>query len=178
MHAALEFAPLVAFIAAYYFAGIYAATATLMAAMALLLLIDWVRQRTIPSMHLISAVLVFVFGSATLLLHDQRFIQWKPTVMFWALAVAFAGSVWIGAKPLAQRLMEAAMPDARIERRHWLAANWAWVLFYLVMGAVNLLVARAASEQLWVNFKVFGITGLTLVFVVAQAMWLGKRSAA
>lgn len=178
MQALLELLPLVAFIGAYYAAGIYAATTALMVAMAVLLAVDWLRTRRIPPLHGASAALVFVFGAATLLLHDERFIQWKPTVFFWVVGLAFLGSQWIGAKPLAQRLMGAALGEqlGRIERPDWLRLNLAWVVFYLVMGAANLVVAFNASERTWVNFKVFGITAATLAFVIAQSLWLTRRA--
>jgi intracellular septation protein len=178
MQALLELLPLVAFVAAYYSSGIYVATGALMAAMLALLAADWMRERRVPPLHGISAVLVFVFGSATLLLRDERFIQWKPTAFFWATGLAFLGSQWIGSQPLAQRLMGAAMGQAlgEIRRPDWLRVNLAWVLFYGVMGAANLLVAFNASERTWVNFKVFGITAATLAFVIGQSLWLSRRA--
>jgi intracellular septation protein len=179
MQALLEFAPLAAFLAAYYVAGFYVATAVLMVGMALLLGVDLLRTRRIPMMHGASAALVFAFGTATLVLHDRRFIEWKPTVFFWALAAAFLASGWIGAKPLAQRLLEAALgATGRIGRPLWLRLNLAWVAFYLALGGVNLYVAWNASERTWVEFKVFGLTLATLVFVIVQALWLARQPAA
>ena len=96
MQAVSEFAPLLAFIVAYYLRGLYTATAVLMAAMLLLLLVDWLRLRRVPPMHALSALLVLIFGAATLLLHNKQFIQWKPTVFFWLASLAFLGSFWIG----------------------------------------------------------------------------------
>ena len=176
MQSLLEFAPLVAFIAAYYLGGIYVATAALMAAMVLLLVVDYARARRIPSMHALSAVLVFAFGTATLVLHNQRFIQWKPTVFYWLAAIAFLGSFWIGKQTLAQRLLGAAIPGTEVPRRSWRLLNLAWVLFDLLLGGLNLLVAFNASERTWVQFKVFGLTGLTFVFVAVQALWLARRA--
>ncbi|HEX7417742.1 MAG TPA: septation protein IspZ, partial [Steroidobacteraceae bacterium] len=95
MFALLEFAPLLGFLVAYYVRGFYVATVVLMSSMALLLVVDFARTRRIPPMHAISAVLVFAFGTATLVLHDKRFVQWKPTVFFWLLALAFLGSQWL-----------------------------------------------------------------------------------
>ena len=176
MRALIEFAPLAAFLAVYYTAGFYVATAVLMGGMLLLVAYDLLRTRRIPVMHGASTLLVFVFGTATLVLHDQRFIQWKPTVFFWALALAFLGSAWIGPKPLAQRLLETALGSAaRIDRARWLRLNIAWVLFYLVLGGVNLYVAWNMSERTWVNFKVFGLTLVTLVFVTIQAVWVSRQ---
>lgn len=178
MQALLELLPLVAFIVAYKAGGIYVATGALMAAMTVLLLVDWVRTRRIPPLHAISAALVFAFGTLTLLLHDERFIQWKPTVFFWAVGIAFLASHWLGAKPLAQRLMSAAVGESmgQVVRADWLKLNLAWVAFYLVMGAANLAVVFNYSQDTWVNFKVYGITAATLVFVVAQSLWLTRRA--
>ncbi len=180
MQALLELLPLVAFIVAYETAGIYAATGALMAAMAVLLVVDWLRTRRISPLHGISAGLVFGFGTLTLLLHDQRFIQWKPTVFFWAVGIAFLASQWIGERPLAQRLMAAAAGESigQVERSGWLKLNLAWVGFYLVMGAANLAVVVNFSQDAWVNFKVYGITAATLVFVVGQSLWLTRQATA
>jgi intracellular septation protein len=179
MQSLLEFVPLLVFILAYYLRGIYIATGALMASMLVLLAVDWLRGRRIPPMHAISAVLVFVFGTATLLLHDQRFIQWKPTIFFWVAGIAFLASQWIGERPLAQRLMGSAMGEhaAQLAQETWRGLNLAWVAFYAVMGAANLAVAWNASERAWVNFKVFGITAATFAFVVAQSLWIARRAA-
>jgi intracellular septation protein len=177
MQALLEFAPLAAFLVAYYAAGLYTATAVLMAAMASLLVIDYARGRRIPPMHALSAVLVFLFGSATLLLHNQRFIQWKPTVFFWLASLAFLGSFWIGERTLVQRLLSAALggEDSRVPAIIWQRLNALWVVFYALLGGLNLLVAFNASERTWVNFKVFGLTLVTLIFVASQVAWLARR---
>jgi intracellular septation protein len=178
MDSILELAPLVAFIATYYATDIYTATAVLMAAMALLLAVDWLRLRRIPQMHAISAVLVFAFGAATLALHDQRFIQWKPTVFFWVVGVAFLASNWIGERPLVQRLLSAALGnELQVSPAIWRRLNWLWIVFYALLGALNLFVAFNASERTWVNFKVFGLTAATLLFVAAQIAWLVRRNA-
>ncbi|HSY08942.1 MAG TPA: inner membrane-spanning protein YciB [Steroidobacteraceae bacterium] len=179
MQALLEFTPLAVFLIAYRVAGIYAATAALMAAMGILLIIDYVRGRRVPPMHALSAVLVFAFGTATLLLHNQRFIQWKPTVFFWLASLAFLGSFWIGDRTLAQRLLSAALPvQTRVEPALWRRLNWVWIVFYGLLGILNLVIAFNASERTWVNFKVFGLTVATFVFIGAQIAWLARRGAA
>jgi intracellular septation protein len=180
MQALLEFAPLAAFLIGYRIAGLYAATAVLMGAMAILLVVDLLRGRRIPPMHALSAVLVFLFGSATLLLHNQRFIQWKPTVFFWLASLAFLGSFWIGKRTLVQRLLSAALAaqETRVPDAVWKRLNALWVLFYALLGGLNLLVAFHATERTWVNFKVFGLTLATLAFVTSQMVWLTRRPAA
>jgi intracellular septation protein len=180
MQALLEFAPLVAFFVAYRVWGLYTATAVLMAAMAILLIVDYVRVRRISTMHALSAVLVFLFGTATLILHDLRFIQWKPTVFFWLASVAFLVSHWIGRQTLTQRLLSAALggEEIRIAESTWKRLNLLWVAFYALLGALNLVVAFNLSERLWVMFKVVGLPVANLVFVGAQVAWLVRRSAA
>jgi intracellular septation protein len=179
MQALLEFAPLAVFLVAYYAAGLYTATAALMVAMGVLLVIDYARGRRVPPMHALSAVLVFAFGTATLVLHNQRFIQWKPTVFFWLASLAFLGSFWIGERPLAQRFLSAALAgEVHVAPAVWRRLNWLWIVFYLLLGVLNLVVAFNASERTWVNFKVFGLTIATFLFIAAQIAWLARRSAA
>jgi intracellular septation protein len=180
MQALLEFAPLVAFFVAYRVSGLYAATAVLMIAMAILLIVDYVRLRRVPAMHALSAVLVFLFGTATLVLHDLRFIQWKPTVFFWLAALAFLGSQWIGKQTLTQRLLSAALggEDARVAESTWKRLNLLWVVFYGLLGGLNLFVAFNFSEHVWVPFKVIGLPIINLLFVGAQVAWLVRRGSA
>lgn len=178
MQALIEFLPLFAFFLAYALADIYVATATLMVAMVILLVTDRLRSGTIPPLHLASAVIVFVLGSATLWLRDERFIVWKPTVLFWALSTACVLSV-IARRPLIERLMVAASPQtfSGVAKAEWMTITIVWALFYGVMGLLNLWVYSRFSMQSWVSFKVFGVTGLTLVFVVGQTLWLARRGA-
>jgi len=178
MQNVLELATLVVFVVAYYLRGIYAATAALMAAVAVVLVIDIVRARRVPLRHSLSAALVFVFGTATLLLHERRYIEWKPTVFFWLAAAAFLASFWIGERPLVATLLGKALdPAGTIPARLWRRLNALWVVFYAGIGLANIEVAYHASERTWVNFKVFGLTLATALFIFAQALWLGRRAA-
>jgi intracellular septation protein len=177
MQALAEFAPLLAFIVTYYLRGLYAATAVLMIAMLVLLGVDWLRLRRVPPLHALSAVLVLVFGSATLLLHNKQFIQWKPTVFFWLASAAFLGSFWIGKQTLTQRFLGAALGERlTVSAALWRRLNGWWTAFYAALGALNLVVAHYASERAWVNFKVFGLTLLTLAFVTLQIVWLNGKA--
>jgi intracellular septation protein len=176
MQATLNFLPLAAFMLAYHYGGIYVATAVLMVAMLLLALVDYVRQRRVSPMHALSTVLVLIFGTATLVLHDPRFLKVKPTILLWLMALAFLGSQWIGAAPLSQRMLEPALaPGASISRPQWLRVNLVWVAAYLLLGFLNLYIARTASEQTWVYFKGFGLTIALIVLGVGQALWLHQR---
>lgn len=177
MQAVLDFAPLVAFYVAYKLGGIYIATGVLMASMALLLLVDWLRLKRLPPMHLLSAGLVFLFGTATLLLRDPLFLKWKPTILLWLLAAAFGASTLWGSQPLLQRMLQPTLPRAeRLSRATWLKASWLWVLFYALLGAVNLIVAYRFSESTWVNFKIVGLTVAVVIFAGAQTFWLARQA--
>ncbi len=175
MQALLELAPLVAFFVAYHFGGIYIATGVLMAGMVVLLAVDYLLHRKSSLMHAVSAVLVFGLGAATLLLHDKHFIQLKPTVLFWAFGLAFLASFWIGKKTLTERVFSAALQDqVRVPERLWRRMNALWVVFYGLLGAANLLIAKYESEQAWVYSKV-ALTVVTLIFAIAQVLYLVKR---
>ncbi|HEY8051786.1 MAG TPA: inner membrane-spanning protein YciB [Steroidobacteraceae bacterium] len=175
MQALAEFAPLLAFAIAYYLRGLYTATAVLMVAMLILVAVDWLRLKRVPPMHGLSAVLVVVFGSATLLLHNKQFIQWKPTVFFWLASAAFLGSFWIGKRTLTERLLGPTLgAHLRVTPALWRTLNSWWVVFYALLGALNLVVVYYASERVWVALKFVDIV-LMLVFVVAQVLWLTAR---
>jgi intracellular septation protein len=175
MQALLELAPLVAFFVAYYFGGIYVATGVLMAGMAVLLAVDYLLHRRISPMHALSAVLVFALGGATLLLHDKHFIQLKPTALFWVFGLAFLASFWIGKQTLTERLFTAALQgQVRVPETLWRRMNALWVVFYALLGEANLLVAKYASERIWVYSKIL-LTVLTFIFAVAQVLYLMKR---
>jgi intracellular septation protein len=166
MQAFTGLAPLVAFFVTYRLRGLYAATAVLMAAMVALL-------------HALSAVLVLILGAATLLLHNRLFIQWKPTVLFWAVSGAFIASFWIGERTLTQRLLAPALEERlQVSAALWRRLNLWSAAFYAALGALNLAVAHYASERAWVNFKMFGLTLLTFAFVALQVLWLSTRPGA
>jgi len=179
MQALLNFLPLAAFMLCYRLGGIYAATVALMVSMVVLAVVDYLRLGRVSAMHALSTVLVLAFGGATLLFHDPRFLKLKPTLLMWLLALGFLGSQWIGEKPLAQRMLEPALPPGTsLPRERWLRANLVWVAAYAVLGALNLYVARVASEQDWVYFKGFGLTIALALLAMSQALWLHRGRAA
>jgi len=150
--------------------GIY--LATFIAIIASVLQIVWVKLRgqKVETMLWVSLGIIVVFGGATLWLHDESFIKWKPTVLYWVFAGAIFGAALFG-RNVIRGLMNAQMelPDLA-----WSRLNLSWGAFFAVMGLVNLWVAFNYSTDAWVNFKLFGSMGLMLVFVVAQGMMLSK----
>jgi intracellular septation protein len=180
MQALTEFAPLVAFFVAYMLGGLYTATAVLMAAMLALVGVDWLRLKRVPPMHSISTVLVLIFGGATLALHNPLFIQWKPTVFFWLVSLAFLGSAWIGERTLAERLLGTTLAEAfgerlRLSATLWRRLNLLWVVFYALLGALNIVVLEYLSERAWAALKLVDVV-LMLIFVAAQVAWLAARA--
>ena len=164
--------PVILFFIAFKFAGIYVATAVAIAAS--LLQVGWLkwRGRKVDKMMWVSLAIIVVFGGATLLLHDETFIKWKPTVLYWLFGASLMGGKLFFRKNLVRTMLgeQVSMPEAV-----WARLNWSWVGFFAFMGALNLYVAFNYSTDLWVNFKVFGGMGLMLLFVVAQALFLARH---
>jgi intracellular septation protein len=178
MQLLFDFLPVIAFFVAYKLADIFVATIVIIVATILQVAVHWARTRRVNPMHLVSAGLVLVFGGLTLLVRDAAFIMWKPTVVNWLFAAAFALSLWsrLGGRPLIQRLMSAADGQFTLSATTWRRLNWMWVAFFVLMGAANLAVFRNFDEETWVAFKLYGMLGLTLVFIVVQGYWLATQS--
>jgi intracellular septation protein len=177
MQQLIDFFPLIAFFVSFKLGGIFTATAVFIAASALQIGLQWWRTRTVKTLHWVTAVLVLVFGGATLWLHDARFIQWKLSVLMWLAAGAFLVSQFVGAKPLVQRFLESVLAEhlAPVSARLWSRINLAWVTFFALVGALNVFVFRNFSMDTWVNFKVFGVQVLMLLFILPQAFWLAAN---
>jgi intracellular septation protein len=167
----LDFFPIVLFFGAFKLWGIFVATSV--AIVATLLQLAWMRYRTgrTEPMQWLSLGVIVVFGGATLVAQDETFIKWKPTVLYWAMGgTLLVGQVFFRRNWL-QSLMisQMALPD-----HAWLVMLWSWSGFFAIMGVINLWVAYHFDTDTWVNFKLFGGMGLMLVFVLAQAMYLGR----
>ena len=175
MQLLFDLLPVIAFFVAYKLADIYVATGVLIVGVLAQTLWSWIKHRKVSPMLLTSAVLVLVFGGLTILVHDKTFIQWKPTIVNWLFAAAFLVSQYMKGPSIVQRLMGESV---KLEDADWRRLNLMWVAFFLVAGAANLYVAFNYSEATWVNFKLFGLMGLTLVFALAQGLWIAKRAEA
>lgn len=163
--------PIVLFFAAYKYADIYVATGVAIVASIVQVGYAWFRHRRVETMQWITLALIVVFGGATLLLKDEMFIKWKPTVLNWMFAAAFLGSQYIGKKSFSQRMLSEAVT---LPAHVWSRVNWSWVTFFTLMGFANLYVVYNYDTDTWVDFKLFGMMGLTLLFVLAQAVFLGR----
>lgn len=163
--------PVILFFGVFKFAGVFAATATAIAAT--FVQVAWVKHRhgKVDTMLWVSLAIITVFGGATLLLHDETFIKWKPTVLYWFFSAALLLSPILFKKNLMRALLQEKMtlPDPV-----WNNVNLSWGAFFAVLGVVNLYVAFNYSTDAWVNFKLFGATGIMVVFIFAQAALLAK----
>ena len=177
MQVLFEFLPLILFLGAYLYKGIYFAIGALMVAMPIGFAVKYVRTRTVDKMYMWSTVFLLVFGGAALYFRNADFIYWKPTAFYWAVAVAFMLSTWIGEKPLVRRFLEMGgeLPTERIAATDWGRLNLVWVVFFALMGVANIYVAYNFSEEFWVNFKVFGLLAITFIFMLAQGLWLATK---
>lgn len=151
----------------YAFDGIYSATAALMIATCLQVLFVWLWKRALEKRLLWLLASVLVFGSATLLLRNQLFIQWKPTVFNWVLCLLLLGSHWLTEKNLVQRLVgqQLSLPDAICNR-----VMYVWAVYFFIVGALNLVVAYNMSEAFWVDYKLWSSIGFTLLITVITAL--------
>jgi intracellular septation protein len=166
-----DFLPIALFFAAFKLAGIYVATGVAIGATALQVLWLKVRRQPVHGMLWASLAIIIVFGGATLLLQDETFIKWKPTVLYWLFSVVLAASAALFRKNLIQAMLS---EQFKLPAPIWARLNWSWVLFFALMGVLNLYVAYNFTTDLWVNFKLFGGMGLMLLFVVAQSAVLAK----
>lgn len=167
-----DFFPIVLFFIAYKMGDIYLATIT--AIVASILQVLWSRYKAgyFEKLPLITLGTILIMGGATLFFRNELFIKWKPTALYWTLAVALLISQFMGKKPLMQRLLE---QNITLPLKVWHQLNLSWSLFFLVMGIINLYVVYHFDTSTWVNFKLFGTLGLTLIFIVLQGLYMTKH---
>ena len=167
-----DFFPILLFFICYKFFGIYAATGVAMAASVVQVVFHRIKNQRYEKMHLISMCLIMVLGGATLFFHNPWFIKWKPTGIYWLSSLVLLGSSFIGKKTVIQKMMEG---NVNLPTIIWSRFNIAWTLFFFLMGAAKLYVAYHFDTDSWVNFKLFGGAGFTLLFVFLQAIYLTKH---
>ena len=167
----LDFFPIVLFFVAFKLWGIYAATGVAIAAT--IVQIAWLKYShgKVEPMQWLSLGIIVLFGGATILAHDETFIKWKPTVLYWLMG----GALFIGQLVFRRNLLKTLMgAQMSLPESAWRVMNWSWIAFFAVMGVVNLWVAFNFDTDTWVNFKLFGGLGLMVAFVLAQALYLSR----
>ncbi|MDB5878453.1 MAG: putative intracellular septation protein [Variovorax sp.] len=167
----LDFFPILLFFGAFKLADIYVATGVLMAATVLQMAITYAIERKLQAMQKATLVLILVFGTLTLVLHDDRFIKWKPTVLYAAMAIGLAVALWGFRKNFLQTMLGAQL---QLPTRIWTHLNIAWIGYCLFMSAINAYVALYFSTEAWVNFKLWGYA-FPIVFLIAQGLYISPH---
>jgi intracellular septation protein len=164
--------PVILFFAVFKIKGIF--VATIAAIIASVLQIGWMllRRKKVEPMMWAGLAIIVVFGGATVLLHDETFIKWKPTVLYWLLGtIMLSGQLFFGKNAIRAMLgKQVSLPDAT-----WKVMNFSWGFFFVALGCVNIFVAYHFSTDTWVNFKLFGIMGLIFLFAIAQGLFIEKK---
>jgi intracellular septation protein len=151
---------------------IYVATGVAIVATIVQVAYLYARYRKVEKIHLITLALIVILGGATILLQDEAFIAWKPTIVNWGFALVFLASHYMfGNKPIVRRMMEGLiqMPD-----QVWLRLSIMWIVFFVLSGVINLWVYYNFSLDAWVNFKLFGLMGLTFAFILIQGLYISR----
>lgn len=166
----IDFFPIALFVAAYKFGDIYTATGVLMAATVVQTGVIYAMDRKLQTLQKVTLVLVLVFGALTLLLHDERFIKWKPTVLYASMAIVLAAALWVWKKNFLQILLgsQLSLPEAV-----WARLTVMWVAYFLFMAGLNAYVAAFYSTEDWVNFKLWGYI-FPVVFIVGQGLYISR----
>jgi len=151
--------------------GIFSATAVLIASSIVVYGILYIQQGKLEKSQWLTLAGCLVFGSLTLAFHSETFLKWKAPVVNWVFALVFAGSHFVGDRLLIQRIMGHALT---LPQAIWTRLNIAWIVFFLFCGAANLYVAFT-YQAFWVDFKVFGSLGMTLVFLIGQGIYLARH---
>ncbi|WP_213958665.1 MULTISPECIES: septation protein A [unclassified Variovorax] len=167
----LDFFPILLFFGAFKLHDIYVATGVLMAATAVQMAIHWFMHRRLEPMQKATLVLILLFGSLTLALHDDRFIKWKPTVLYSAMAIALAIAFWGFRKNFLESMLGKQL---RLPHRIWTHLNVAWIGYCLFMAAINGYVAAYFSTEAWVDFKLWGYA-FPIVFLIAQGLYISPH---
>lgn len=175
----IELLPVFLFFVVFKCYGIYAATWVGIIVTALQTIFSRLIKRQWDKIQLITLVVFMLFGGMTLYLHNPIFIKWKPTIIFWLFALALFVSHFVGNKTFIQRILEGALNKTHnkmvcIPITVGSKLNAAWIIFFIMLGAVNLYIAYTYSDAIWVNFKLYGITGATILFSVLQTAFLNR----
>lgn len=167
-----DFLPVIIFFIVYKIWGIYAATAAAIVISFIQIAFFWLRHRRFEHLQLITFFLIAILGITTILLHNPIFIKWKPTAIDWAFALVFLFSQLFCERTVIEYLMG---DKITLPKKIWHRLNISWILFFSLVGLANLYVVYHFSTNAWVNFKLFGLLGLTLIFAILQAVYLAKH---
>lgn len=167
-----DYFPIICFFIAYKFSNIYTATAVTIGASLLQLTVYWLIHRRFEMLHGLTFVFIVVLGGSTLLFHKDIFIKWKPSVIYWIFAITLLSSQFFSAKTVLERMLSDKITMAQ---KIWARLNMSWAVFFILLGFLNVYVVYHFDTDAWVNFKLFGTLGITLVFIVLQALYMARH---
>ena len=167
----IDFFPVLLFFLAFKFFDMYVATAVAIVATAIQIILTWLRTKKVPPMQWVTLGVILVLGGLTLYLRDEQFIKWKPTVINWLFGAVFLGTQVFGRRTAIEHMLGASIT---LPQTIWKRLNLGWAVFFVLLGAANLVVMTYCDSNTWVNFKLFGMLGLTLLFVVLQSLYLSR----
>jgi intracellular septation protein len=171
MNLLFDFFPILLFFIVYKLFNIYIATGVAMTAAFIQVISHRIKCNHFEPLHIVTLVIILFLGGATIIFHNAMFIKWKPTAVYWLFALCFLSTQFIGNKTLAQRMMDSKLT---LPKLIWNRLNLSWIVFFITMGIANLYVVYNFSTNAWVNFKLFGALGITVIFVILQALYIAK----
>ena len=166
-----DFFPILLFFIGFKLFNIYIATIVAITASLMQIVFLRLKYQFYDKMQLINFAVLLFLGGATLFFHNIIFIKWKPTGIYWLTALIFIGSLFIGQKPIIQKMLDSSIS---MPTKIWYRLNWAWSMFFIFLGSVNLYVAYNYDTNTWVNFKLFATLGFTVIFILLQTIYLSK----
>ncbi|UDG82274.1 septation protein A [Candidatus Vallotia cooleyia] len=167
----LDLLPIVLFFVAFKVWNIYIATGVTIATVLMQVAWSGLHHCRVHPILWVNLAIVVIFGGSTLVLHNDTFIKWKPTVLYWAFSLAIMFSQFGLRKNLIHKIVSTKI---KLPPEVWNQLNIAWMLFFVVLGIANLFIAYRFSSDTWVNFKLFGTTGAMLLFIIVQSLWLAQ----
>ena len=167
-----DYFPIICFFIAFKFFGIYTATAVTIAASAIQVIANRLIHHRFEPIHVITFILILVLGGSTLIFHEDIFIKWKPSIVYWIFSITLIGSQFIYHQPLLQRMLGNKL---NLASSIWLKLNIAWAIFFFLLGFLNLYVVYHYTTNTWVYFKLFGTLGLTIIFIIGQAIYMVRH---
>jgi intracellular septation protein len=167
-----DYFPIICFFVAYKFSDIYTATAVTIGASLIQLTVYWIIHRRFETLHTLTFVFVVLLGGSTLLFHKDIFIKWKPSVIYWIFAITLMFSQYFAAITILERMLA---DKISLPRAIWKRLNFSWAIFFLLLGFLNIYVVYHFDTNAWVNFKLFGTLGITLLFIIGQAIYMARH---
>lgn len=166
-----EFTPIILFFIAFKLYDIYVATAVVIVATIIQVIVTWAIEKKVKVMQWITLGLILVMGGATIYLQDEQFIKWKLTIIEWLFGLAFLGSQFLGKKTFVERMMGSSL---ELPSHVWKKLNSLWAIFFIGVGFINIYVMQNFNTDDWVTFKTFGVPSLMIIFIILQMVFLYK----